>query len=41
MTSAFILLIISMTKSKEEKTENVIKPHTSILNPIRALNIAP
>jgi ACDE family multidrug resistance protein len=41
MTSAFILLIISMTKSKEEKTKNVIKTHTSILDPIRALKHRP
>lgn len=41
MTSAFILLIISMTKSKEEKTKDMVKPHTSILDPIRALKHRP
>ena len=41
MTSAFILLIISMTNSKQEKIENVVKPHTSILDPIRALKQRP
>ncbi len=41
MSSAFILLIVSMTKSKEEKTENIVKTHTSILDPIRALKHRP
>jgi MFS family permease len=41
MSSAFILLIVSMTNSKEEKTENIVKPHTSILDPIRALKHRP
>ena len=41
MTSAFILLIISMTNSKEKKTENIVKPHTSILDPVRALKQRP
>ncbi len=41
MTSAFILLIISMTNSKQEKIENVVKPPTSILDPIRALKQRP
>lgn len=41
MTSAFILLIISMTNSKQEKIENVVKPPTYILDPIRALKQRP
>ena len=41
MSSAFILLIILMTNSKERKTENVIKTHTSILDPVRALKHRP
>jgi predicted MFS family arabinose efflux permease/predicted transcriptional regulator len=41
MTSALILLITSMTKSKEDKTQDIVKPHTSILDPIKALKHRP
>ena len=41
MSSAFILLIISMTNSKEEKAESVEATHTYILDPIRALKHRP
>jgi CBS domain-containing protein len=41
MTSALILLVTSMTKSKEDKTQDIVKPHTSILDPIKALKHRP